>query len=371
MGSTGRTILNNLQRVLTLSLIGTVVGSLIYLGLTERYEAAQRAVVINFVFMSLIIGAGAACLAFVFPRMRRFPRAFQLPLQITALVMAGSVATLPAYAISEWLFQRTYLHGAARTNIILFNGIALAFLGLLYTTYTSMREQIERDYQELSRHREREQRLAELASEAKLKALRAQINPHFLFNALNTISALIVSNPEAAERTIEKLARIFRYTLETADQATVQLRNELDFIQDYLEIERARFGERLTVLSVVDPDMHAVSVPSMILQPLVENAVKHAVNRRVEGAKVEICAQPAGDCLEICVRDNGHGISDPDPERLFAKGVGLRNVHERLVNSFGPQAGLVIESQPQQGTAVRFKVPLSREGSGLRSRVAP
>jgi len=362
-------ITGKLLRVLTLSLVGTLIGSLIYLGLTERYEAAHRAVVITFIFMVLIIGAGALCLEFVFPRLNRFPRAFQLPLRITALVVTGSVATLPAYAISEWIFQRTYLHGAARTNIILFNGIALAFLGLLYTTYTSMREQIERDYQELSRHQEREQRLAKLASEARLKALRAQINPHFLFNTLNTISALIASNPEAAERTTEKLARIFRYTLETADQESVTLRSELDFIQDYLEIERARFGDRLTVLAVVDPEMRSVSVPSMILQPLVENAVKHAINHRVEGAKVEICAQPAGDALEVCVRDNGLGIQDPDPERLFAKGVGLRNVHERLINRFGPQAGLVIESEPRRGTAVRFRVPLERE-AGARGQAA-
>jgi two-component system, LytTR family, sensor histidine kinase LytS len=202
----------------------------------------------------------------------------------------------------------------------------------------------------------------ELASTAELKALQAQINPHFLFNTLNTIAMLTRTDPVRARHLLIEFAHFFRQTLEHADD-TVPLARELDYIHSYLVFERARFGDKLRIDEEVDPDLEYVVIPAFTVQPLVENAVKHGT--KADGTlSVGISVTRGGDVATICVQDNGIGIPARDlghvTEPGFGKGIGigLSNVDQRLRGMFGEQAGLRIESTTGQGTEVRFSVPL-------------
>jgi LytS/YehU family sensor histidine kinase len=211
-----------------------------------------------------------------------------------------------------------------------------------------------------------EQREGELilnAHRSELKALRAQINPHFLFNALNTIAGLIPRNPERAERTIEQLAEVFRYTLRRSDREWVRLDDELAAVRAYLDIEQTRFPERLRVVVNTSEGARNWRIPAMTVQTLVENAVKHGVAKIAGPALVEIQAEVAGCRLRIEVRDNGPGFSLTAGSAACGKvaGYGLRNVRERLAGHFGGHASLEIEREAARGlTVVRMEMPEAR-----------
>ena len=201
---------------------------------------------------------------------------------------------------------------------------------------------------------EREQHLRLLASRAELKALRAQINPHFLFNALNAIAGLIGSDPHLADETVEQLAQVFRYTLRKSENEWVRLDEELEFIAAYLNVERARFGERLAVKFDVDPAAGAIPIPAMTIQPLVENAIKHGVSAIPGRGSVRLRALLRGDRLTVEVFDNGPGF--PAGFRPGSVGHGLRNVAERIAGYCGIEARLAWESAPE-GTRVSLEMP--------------
>jgi len=206
------------------------------------------------------------------------------------------------------------------------------------------------------RFREREEHLRVLAGRAELKALRAQINPHFLFNALNAIASLIHTTAGAAEDTVEHLAEVFRYTLRKSEHEWVRLDEEIEFVSAYLRVEQARFGERLAVEIAVDPAAGAVSVPAMCVQPLVENAIKHGTSH-VEGrGSVRLHAAIEGDSLAVEVTDNGPGF--PADFRIGAgeAGHGLRNVADRLSGYYGTSASLECRNE-RQGARVSLKLP--------------
>ena len=160
--------------------------------------------------------------------------------------------------------------------------------------------------------REQEQRAHELslhASRSELKALRAQINPHFLFNALNAIAGLIHRHPDRADRTIEQLADVFRYALRGAESEWAVLDDEFDFVRSYLEVEQARFGERLQVAIEMEPEVRGARIPTMMVQTLVENAVKHGLSDLLGPARVGVHATRDGDRVVVAVTDNGEGFS--------------------------------------------------------------
>lgn len=202
----------------------------------------------------------------------------------------------------------------------------------------------------------REHQARELATLAQLEALRAQINPHFFFNSLNSIAQLITTDPERAEECVERLAEIFRYLLRTENRSFVTLADELDIVDAYLDIERARFGEKLSVDYVVDEGARHRFVPTLILQPLIENAVRHGVSQKVGGGRVSIEAGLEGGDLHVVVRDTGVGMSAVAADST--SGVGLRNVHNRLVQLFGDEYAPQIDSEPGNGTSIRLRVPL-------------
>jgi signal transduction histidine kinase len=208
-------------------------------------------------------------------------------------------------------------------------------------------------YRQLKEKERLEEQLRALATQAELRALKAQINPHFLFNTLNTIAQLTHTDPAQAEATIERLAEMFRYVLAGSEQGLVPLEEELSFLDGYLEIERARFGARLRVTRQVAPEALSVPVPSLILQPLVENAIQHG--QGADGSiDLTLCVQHHDDAVVIAIADQGPGMP-PDRQIGEGPGHGLRNVDERLRKTYG--GGLEVAENEPRGTVVVVRVP--------------
>jgi signal transduction histidine kinase len=203
-----------------------------------------------------------------------------------------------------------------------------------------------------------QEELRELAVSAQLAALRAQVNPHFLFNSLNSIAQLIATDPAKAEACVERLGAIYRYLLQSAHADLVPLAEELSVAESYLEIERARFGEALTVEARIDAGARLLLLPSLILQPLVENAVKHGISPKVGGGRVTIEARVDAGDLRLAVKDTGVGIDDQ--RVIFDHGVGLRNVRDRLLRLYGAEYAPQVVSRPGDGTTVTLRIPIAQ-----------
>ena len=195
-----------------------------------------------------------------------------------------------------------------------------------------------------------------LLNESRLRALTSQINPHFLFNTLNSISSLIRGNPEQARSTIIHLSSILRRLLRKNDNIT-PLRDELSFIDDYLSIEMVRFGPKLKFIKDIAPDTLDRLVPSMLLQPIIENSVKHGLSSKVEGGTIRLRSQLVNGRLEIIIEDDGVGISENKLENLFESGIGVSNVNERLKVLFGEEYRMYIDSKPGEGTRTQLEIP--------------
>jgi len=208
--------------------------------------------------------------------------------------------------------------------------------------------------QAVERARAVETMRAELA-EAELRALRAQINPHFLFNTLNSIAALIRVDPAAAEATTTRLADVFRYTLRASDSGEARLGDELAFLRQYLAIERTRFGTRLVVEEDIARGLEDARIPSMLLQPLVENAVRYAISPRADGGILRLAARADGALLRLTVADDGPGLDAT--ARASGNGFGLHSVRERL-RAAGPPHALDIRTAPGAGTVIEITLPL-------------
>ena len=209
---------------------------------------------------------------------------------------------------------------------------------------------------------------ARLLLEARLDALQRQINPHFLFNTLNSITSLVRSQPELAREMIVKLANILRILLKERE-AFVPFSEELAFTDDYLDIEVVRFGEKLRVVKDIAPETLDVIVPSMLLQPLIENSIKHGLEPRIEGGTVTLRSRMVEDGrLLIEVEDDGVGMG---PGRAVTgnikrpgTGIGMKNVRERMEVLYGTGAEVAMESRPGRGTKVTLKMPVLEGAEG-------
>ena len=209
-----------------------------------------------------------------------------------------------------------------------------------------------------------------LLLQARLEALSSQINPHFLFNTLNSVSTLIRLDPEQARTMVMRLARIMRKRLQSPDHFTA-LRDEIAFLDDYLSIERVRFGEKLRVVKRIEPGAAEMAVPSMLLQPLVENSIKHGISSKVEGGTITLSARRVADRLVIEVEDDGVGISEADLALVFSKGIGVSNVRERLEVLYGRDYRMNIDSREGRGTRIEIDVPEMQQKLGRGSGTAP
>ncbi|MCU0425923.1 MAG: histidine kinase [Candidatus Kapabacteria bacterium] len=211
---------------------------------------------------------------------------------------------------------------------------------------------------EIKQREERERELRYLNTQMELAALRAQLNPHFLFNALNAVNALVGAHPEQARRVLEMLADLLRYTLESDKREFVPLREELDFVRKYCAIEQERFGKRLQTRIDADESLLDVAIPPMLLQPLVENAVKHGIAPKASGGEVSVrlSHDEALKRLVVEVRDNGVGFKNG--VNTHSTGIGLSNVDARLQKLYGTESALHIKST-ENGVTVRFSIAVT------------
>ena len=201
------------------------------------------------------------------------------------------------------------------------------------------------------------ERHQQLLLRARMDALTSQINPHFLFNTLNTVTALIRVDPDTARGVVLKLSNILRRLLRK-HETFVPLREELSFIDDYLDIEVARFGEdSLDIVKQIDERTLETFIPSMLLQPIVENSLKHGLAPRLEGGRLFLRTSSHGGRLHIEIEDNGVGISEEKMPHVYVEGIGLSNVRERLRVLYGADFNLDIDSREGQGTTIRIDVP--------------
>jgi two-component sensor histidine kinase len=230
--------------------------------------------------------------------------------------------------------------------------LLLAVAGAIATYATNWQERLATSFSRATE--EREQLEARLAR-AQLQSLRLQLHPHFLFNTLNTINALISTDRRAAERVVSGLSELLRMSLSSASEQEVSLARELELLAHYIEIQQIRFQDRLSVSFRIDPDARHALVPNLMLQPLVENAIRHGIAPRAAPGHVVVTASRNGDRLELSVVDDGVG---ENPRADHRDGVGLGNTRARLLSLYGSDHRFEAGSAPSGGFAVRIEIPL-------------
>ena len=241
---------------------------------------------------------------------------------------------------------------------VLVAGMARAYF-LRYQKQQAESVQLRMDASQLETH----------LAEARLRALRMQINPHFLFNTLHVISDHFEENPRAARTMIARLSEILRYTFEGTDTREVTLEEELRFLDNYLDIQRFRFEDRLQVDVHVAPDAMQALVPTLILQPLVENAIKHGISQLEAGGKITIEAARKADTLQVTVADNGPGSASGDGSPAQSTGIGLKNTIERLETLYGTGHTFFVESPVEGGYVAGMVIPYHTSSDHFLSAV--
>ncbi len=267
-------------------------------------------------------------------RKSRFARIPGLVAILVAMALAGSLAANLIFLAIGWQeagnFWPEFFFGL-RIAIVMTVG-----LGIGMTFFEVMRDRLNAATEELRTRQLEEERARQLITQARLSSLESRIHPHFLFNTLNSISALIREDPRKAERTVERLAALLRYSLDNNSCGLVSLRQELYVVEDYLEIEKTRFGDRLHFTVDVAPEIGDLEIPPLALQTLVENSIKHAVSPNRRGGEVAVFARLVAGSLLVEVSDDGPGFA---PSSL-QPGHGLDNLQERLTALFAGSARL-------------------------------
>ena len=277
-------------------------------------------------------------------RMGREPRAAweMVPLFACIVLEVGRIWLGRAIPTRQWLFfvDATTLWGDVL--VVLTTVIAVSVpLKIWNNTRTEMK---------LEEHQR-------LLLKARMDALSAQINPHFLFNTLNTVSSLIRYDPDMARVVVIKLSSILRRLLRKQENFT-PLREEISFVDDYLDIEVIRFGrDKLQIHKQLDESSLEAFVPSMLLQPIIENSLKHGLAARLDGGYIKIASELRDGRVHILVEDNGVGIPEDQLPEVYAKGIGISNVHERLKVLYGDDFALHISSKEGAGTQIRIELP--------------
>ncbi|MGH9944732.1 MAG: sensor histidine kinase [Pyrinomonadaceae bacterium] len=199
-------------------------------------------------------------------------------------------------------------------------------------------------------------------AQSQLQALKMQLHPHFLFNTLHSISALVHHDADTADRMISRLGDFLRLTLDNSGSQEVSLQRELEFLKCYLEIERIRFRDRLTTEFRIEPQALDSAVPNLILQPIVENAIRHGIAPRAAPGRVEISAERQNGSLRLRVRDNGPGLSvNPTAQQTSKEGLGLRNTRARLARLYGDAHRFELSNDPEGGLIVTLEIPFRPE----------
>jgi signal transduction histidine kinase len=268
---------------------------------------------------------------------------------LTAFVAAGRLALVESPLVASVSAYVAPLDEGAKL-------LLLAVAGAVATYATAWHEQVATSY---SRELRERARMETQLAQAQLRSLKLQLQPHFLFNTLNTITALITVDPRRAEQVISELSELLRLSLHNSADQEVPLERELEMLQPYLTIQQIRFEDRLTVDVHVAPEARDALVPNFILQPLVENAIRHGLAPRAAAGRVEVSARRDDGSLRLVVRDDGVGVhAAGGPAR---EGVGLGNTRERLRRLYGARHRLEIRSAPGAGFTVDIAIPFHRQ----------
>jgi signal transduction histidine kinase len=263
------------------------------------------------------------------------------------LILAAAGLVVAFFKVTLTRVLRGPIGGDTYFQITTLLGQYLIFWGLVVVSHAWQ-------YHRRTQQRElRTSQLEALLAQTRLQMLSMQLQPHFLFNTLNTIAEMVHREPEAAERMITGLSHLLRETLQAGGVERVTLDHELRLLDRYIDIQRARFGDRLQVTFSVEDAARAALLPGLLLQPLVENAIKHGIGARAAAGHVGISAARDADRLIIEIRDDGRGLRDGE----VVDGVGLGNCRARLSALFGSDVGLTIANRPEGGAVVRLAMP--------------
>jgi sensor histidine kinase YesM len=275
----------------------------------------------------------------------------RIPLLLAVLAGGGMLGGLVGWGLNELLFPYNITH----PHIYLMIVAALAMIfGMAMLAYENIVYKLEVTASRLAEKEVVEQKLLRLRTEAQLEALRARVNPHFLFNTLNTIASLIPEDPDRAEKMVQKLSNLFHYILSSGEDGWVSLGQELEVVREYLDIEKVRLGERLDYSVEQTNGCAGVKIPAMLLQPLVENSIKYGISPRRDGGSVAVgCRLGNGRC-RISISDTGEGF---DPEST-QEGFGIGGVRRRLELYYPGDHQFAIVSD--RGVTVRLDIPVRK-----------
>ena len=264
---------------------------------------------------------------------------------LSAILLAECLRWAGLYLFEDQGAFALYDPGESRPSVL-----AAAFVTTLFATTLPLKVWNN------TRNEEKIESQQRLLNEARLDALTRQINPHFLFNTLNSITSLIRTDPEQARTMIYRLSGILRSVMRMGDNFNL-LRQELQFIDDYMGIELVRFGDKLRFVKEIDPGTIDRLVPSMVLQPLIENSIKHGLSSKIDGGMIRIRTRLEAGRLFLLVEDDGVGIPEAKLATLFEQGIGISNVNERLKVLFGNDYRMSIDSRPGHGTQTEIEIP--------------
>ena len=298
----------------------------------------------------------------------------------TPLLVLLAVSVVASYVVSlAWTAADNYLTYPVTVALgvrePVERGAIRPFVGAVYNAFAMLAWSVLyigiRYYAALQTERERSLAAEAAAHRAQLEALRYQINPHFLFNALNAVSTLVTERRnDEASRMLSRVSDFLRLTLTAPVRDEVALADEIDYVRRYLDIERVRFGERLRTEIDVAPDAWEASVPAFVLQPLIENAVRHAIAPREAGGSIVVEARRSGDMLRVSIADDGPGVRD-DTRANGAGRIGLANTRDRLRRLYGDRGRLDLENVVGGGTRASIQIPFRRQARDREDGATP
>ena len=309
-------------------------------------------------YLSVSISSAIGGAVVTWPLHLLYKRIWQLPpLRLALYALPAFLAIVAAMSVVYAVSIESYCPEECKPASFLVYMAYSGFTAYVILSWSALWFGI-RNGRELAAARERALAAQSQANLAQLKMLRYQLNPHFLFNTLNAIATLVLEQAnDTAEKMLGALSRFLRFTLDQDPQQKVPLKREMEVLDLYLQIEKMRFDERLILDIQIDPVAEAALVPSLILQPLIENAIKFAVARSEDGCRIGIRGRVNGEWLDLELTDNGPGSPSFVPGAPESGGVGLRNTRERLATLYGERQRFGVENRPDGGVRVRITLP--------------
>lgn len=336
-------------------LVNTTIGLVLCLLNFAYNPAARRSefglyLLANMIYAQIIGCTAAFTVPWMAIRIWRLPRVLMWIVYLSVLVLVAAIGTMLAVGglvviglIPAGQYWRQFV-GSVRTATLI-----TLIVGIATFVIETMRHRMELTSLQLKQQQLERERAQKLALESRLNSLQSRLQPHFLFNTINSILSMIRDEPQGAELMLQRLARLLRYALDSQERGTVPLGAEIKLVSDYLEIERTRFGRRLDFsLDIDDAALHC-ELPPYALQTLVENSMKYAVAPRREGGSIHITVKREGGALAVNVADDGPGFTRDD----LSDGHGLDTLEKRLALLYGEAGSLVID-----GSTVRLRVPV-------------